>query len=229
MYLSNSFQDDSEMTLQVALEASDGFLIASDTRAISGLLRCGSTVQKILIAENMALVSAFSGNHLSVIIAQGLIKSAPQQFNSDAEVSNYLYEKIADCVRAIGVPEKQEILVGIPNAIAGVHRLWWIYFDKQPCVMCVRDKVYGGIESDPAIYLTERYYRNECSVSDLMMLAAHMIIEGHNLDGINVAGLDVLVSKDGENPRLLDPKEIKELGKRSNSIHEQISHLFFPR
>jgi hypothetical protein len=240
MYFLSPCQDDSDMTLQVALAGRDGFVIASDTKAISGTgasafpgagtrnIRRSSSVRKILVAVNGGLVCAFSGDELSMAIAQKLVDSCPGQFNTDAEVREHL-QRSAVFAQELGLnPDKQLIIAAIPNAAPPVSKLWRVYFVPGPTVMAVRNRVVGGDESNSAIYIVERYHNVTCSVKELQVLAAHTIREGHYLNAITVDGLDVLVAKDGTAPRFLEEIELADLAKRSDSIHDEVSRLFVP-
>jgi len=229
------------MTLQVAFVARDGLVIASDKKAISSgegfraipragtrNIRRSSRMQKILVAENGSLICAFSGNDLSAAIAQRLVDSPPDQFDHDTEVRNHLLKSGQFAKELAKSPENQLIIAAVPNALQGVHRLWRVYFYPDPLVCPVEDMICGGDESNPAIFLMERYYEPSHSVQDLQFLAAHVVIEGHNLNALSVDGLDVLISEGSSKPRFLTDDELEPLRKRSATLHSDFKKSIFP-
>jgi 20S proteasome alpha/beta subunit len=207
------------MTLQVGLVAKNGFVLASDRKAVRNFrklppvegrtrLNTSSKITKILVSTNGKLVCAFSGSDASAAVARRLIDSCPEKFDTDAQVEEYLRK--ASQKNGGERPDNELVIAAIPGA-QGVGRLWRILFSPSPVVQLIHDKIYGGEETNPAVYLTERYYQESLSVNELASLAVHFILEGHRLSSSTVGGLDVFVSEDGNESRFLSDDEKKHL------------------
>lgn len=225
------------MTLQIGLVALDGFVIASDRKAVRNprelppmgrrlSVRSSSRILKILSAANGGLVCAFSGDDLSMVVAQGLIVTSPKRFDNDAHVEEYLTATSREIISRGKNPEGQQIIAALPNS-QGCGRLWHLRFVPHPVAQVEHERIYGGDEGNPAAYLIERYYRPSYSVDCLKLLAAHFVIEGARFSSF-VADLDVLISKSGELPYLLPEIELDALKLKSAQFGAAMDNFLQP-
>jgi hypothetical protein len=123
----------------------------------------------------------------------------------------------------------QLVIAAIPNRTIALHKLWRVTFlgDSTPLIQMVDDKLYGGDESNSAIFFGERYHDPSKTVDDLKTLAAHIILEGHKLSPSAIDGLELLESRDGHEPRLLEAWELAVLKTKSDAIHSGLVKDFF--
>jgi hypothetical protein len=229
------------MTLQIGFVARDGFLIASDRRTVSGFglpdnpgvrtpkIRTGGT-RKIFVSEVSGLVCAFSGSDMSHDIAEKLISSTPSRIQTHSEIRTHL-QRSEEFARALGQePRGEMIIAGIPDASENTDKLWRIFFRNAPgytaTIMPIYPKLFGGDESNSAVFLGERYCDPSKTVEESQLLAAHVILEGSKVNSLSVGGLDILVAKDGEKPRFLNTVELTDLERRSGDVHDGLKKLF---
>jgi hypothetical protein len=228
------FPEIEPMTLQIAMIGKDGIVIASDTKASSAAnwRQIPSGTQrtitrtfkgpKILISPTNSLVCLFSGSDAAALLAQTMVANAPREFANDREVSDYLTKQTSKNMT------NELIIAAIPKALAGVHKLWRVSFlsEPVPLVGVVEDKLYGGDESIASVFYGERYYDASRTVDELILLAAHVILEGHHLFS-SIDGLTVLTIKDGEEPKFIDNAELDLLRCRSAAIYNRVRDDLF--
>ncbi len=224
MRFSSPLQEEPIVTLQAAFVGRDGFVIASDTKALGGFLYRSSATNKILIGAKSNIVCAFSGNDLSAAIAQRLVDSAPDEFESDYAIATFLLTKGDEFAKRLGKdPSGQLIIAAVPH----IHKLWRVFFFNEPAVTTIETKVYGGDEKNSAVFLGERYYSKSLSVKELTILASHIVLEGHHRNGLEVEGLEVFVCQDEISPRFLTEYELENLRRRSDAIHREFSEVLY--
>lgn len=232
-------EDEAPMTLQVALIAKDGFVIASDTKAFAGgesiapfskrhlVLRSAKT-RKILISETGNVVVAFSGNQAVQNIAHHLVENLngienPVSQNQLESITNALLGNYIPEIR----PKGPTLAVVFPHQGA-LSTLWEVSFYGQAFLTPMTNRLIMGDRANPAIFFVERYCGDEIdkSLDSLTLMAAHMVLEGHPFNPSCVAGLDVVVSRNGEKPTFLDEKELLALCDKSDRIHKLLIDNF---
>ena len=221
-------EEELNMTLQVALVGKDGFVIASDMKAVAeSLIRRATEMRQILISEKGDLVCAFSGHHLLSKAANRLLKSASEPgTNISLCLEAKAEQAFDDYERNIQVTIHGDLIVAIPGT---PPQMWNVSFlNGQASSQPVSDRVIRGDRINPAVFFAERYHAVEQSVEELKVLAAHTVIEGGLLDPTYVGGLDVLVSTNGEKPRFLEEHELQLLRSRSADIHNALTTAIFP-
>ena len=232
-------EEELNMTLQVGLVGHDGFVIASDTKAVTGgdstaggpstMRRTGAT-RKILVSDSGNLVCAFSGNQTIPLVARQLLGLLNDHLGADVE--KCLLEKTEQILDAIGAGR-----LGLSGvlilAVPGIPKLWEITFAYQmgqTFLNTVSNRATGGDRGNPAVFFLERYQDGTTnrSVKELTVLAAHTVLEGHVLNPTTVDGLDVLVSENGGKPRFLGEDELQSLRDRSEALHATFKTALFP-
>jgi hypothetical protein len=233
------FQDDLNMTLQVALVGRDGFVIASDTQGVRGVdgidskRYAASGVRKILHSVSHRVVCAFSGDQIISNCAQRLLKldlaSATEETLREL-LQNEIERIFKDCTLDLPPQAPARICGQLILAISGRSKLWEISFAYgQRFVTSVSNHLIGGDLRNSAVFLVDRLHRDgvERSVDELKVLAAHTVLQGHFVNPTSVGGLDVFVSKNGETPDFLGNDELEVLRARSESLHNMlVSEIF---
>ena len=232
------FEEEPDMTLQVALIGTDGFVIASDTKAVSGggiaapfskkhRLRMFSETTKIIHNDADTLVCAFSGNQTIREIARRLRDAVGEDAGQDlaAQLQNKIDAAFAACSDTVRNNANGLIIVIIPNAENGMPKMWEISFHGQPLVEPTHICSIGGDRSNSAIMWAQQYQIEglKRSVDELKLLAAHTVVEGHFLNATEVDGLDVFVAKNGEKPRFLENDELQSLWDRSEVLRDKLA------
>jgi 20S proteasome alpha/beta subunit len=223
------------MTLQVGLVARNGFVLASDRKAVrnfrtlpeagsSPRLTTSAKIIKILASENERLVCAFSGTDYSATVAQRMVNSCPAQFDNESQIRKFLTETSRGIER--GSLGNELVIAAVPNA-QGMGTLWGVTLGQEPLIQAHRSKVIGGEETNPAVYLIESYYQESLSVDELIRLAAHFICEGHRLSPCSVDGLDIFVWEHGGRNCFLGEGEKQALVALSASIRLQYKRMIF--
>jgi len=224
-----SLPEEETMTLQIGLEASDGFVVASDRRSFSGQIFRSTDMRKILVSdENPQVVCAFSGSDASRRVAQALV-DRHRNLKDDSDATKHFIEESVKAARdGQGGEdlEKQLVLAALVNPSEGAGRFWRITFGRTPMALPLRYKIYGGEESNPAVYFPEAHYRESACVEDLELLAAHYILQGAKHSS-SVRGLDIYVAKNGSPARFLSKSELAQLSKRSAAIARNLDELLY--
>jgi hypothetical protein len=208
------------MTLQIGMIACDGVVLASDRRAVGGLIGLlggprpvthSSEVRKILLSKDSRLACAFSGSDRAHVAAIRIAECW------DSNSSEDLLSVIRTAIAGITGVNNEQLLVAV-SGISGV-RLVRVFFDEAgPVVQRIVDKLVNGDVGNGAIYIPERFYAKSKSVEDLKLLAAHFVLEGGKLNPTMVRGLDIYVMRDGESAHFLSPDEMADLERRSAGI-----------
>lgn len=231
------------MTLQVAFVAADGFVIASDEKSnacedkllecvVPNLIRRANKVHKIVVAEKSPLVCAFSGNDVSAFVAQKLVKSSPDKFTDNAQVTAHLDRAMEFAREFMGEESDGSghvVIAAIPNAVRPVNRLWRVFWIRETLTLAIKDKLYAGDTNNSAIFFGERYHHVSLPVRALTALAAHIVLEGHRQNGLRVDGLEIFISEDGKDARFLDDTELSVLREQSDDISRKLSSLLLRR
>jgi hypothetical protein len=212
------------MTFQVAMIASDGWILASDTRASDpGPVPTGdsqvevpttSTTSKIVYRPDTKIIYAFSGGELSRIAGIMLEDEAHTGINQSQR---------SDTLTRVSVTVNQKR----PELRRG-GRLIVIFSDPQPEMFTIdlgriavsrQDVAYSAVGS-LAMFFVQRY-RERRTVDDLKFLAAHTVLQGHFFNQSVVEGLELWWGKRG----MVDQAsgaEIDALRKRSEKLDARL-------
>jgi hypothetical protein len=230
-------EDEIKMTFQIALVGKDGFIIASDRKAVRGgeptyagayQMRTTSDMRKILVSENHNLVCAYAGNQIVSWVAERLVKSLKDGVGSDP--SNLLQDKIGEIIAAFPSQLQENITGQLIVAVPGTSQLWEVSFIAgQVVVRPVSDHLFGGDRGNSGVFFAERYSAeiNDRTVDELKLLGAFTVLEGGFLNPTGVGGLDILVSKHNEKSRFLDDGELQLLCDRAQSLHKILTVELF--
>jgi hypothetical protein len=228
-------EEEIPMTLQVGLVGTDGLVIASDQKATfaEDRTRASSATQKLFWDTATGIVCAASGDPVAPHIARELVhRLIPGGGSSDIVFTalqgavKELWQKHVPKKRN-GEPDREPsvcFLIGL----MGNRCLWRILLPERGSgTSPYLDKIHAGDDRNAAKYLTERFYKhsNLLPVSNLAFLAAHLILEGHELNPSGVEGLDILSWRFGEpKPKVFTEEEKRVLIRRSEGLSDLIEH-----
>jgi hypothetical protein len=189
------------MTLQVAMLGRDGWVLASDTKGTlqgGGWVRQTYQAQKILYRNGVA--SAVYGDESAMVARQEItdLNPAPKDFDDPA-----FQQRIAQTAKDVWEREfkTQPISQGRDRGIifmaVGHKTIWNLAFGKEGLVRFDYSRLITGDPFNPVIFLSERYYQPDHTVSELAILAAHIVVQGRRSNSM-VDGLELITWCNGD-------------------------------
>ncbi len=203
----------SNMTFQVALVGKEGAVVASDTKAVNetSVRRVATPQRKILYSANA--VCAVAGASYASDMASELLKEMSKKSATSTE---QLYEQ-ANGVYKTYDPEIKNAMANSTILVAAREsneiKLWYLSIYGKVFVDPPNRYLIGGDRHNPAVGVIEIYYDNplDKSIEALKSLAAYAVLQGHISNPTYVDGLDVLVWRNGEEPKFLEDQELDSL------------------
>jgi len=230
------------MTLQVCLIGQDGFVLASDTRGV----RLGSdeitqrySTSKIYFDKNECAAWCSSGYDLGKRLCEKLAVLFADQHTGGQRT----LDELQRCVRDVAVDvqvsaDERQYQLGKGKMLLVAQRgsqikgfifeLGWgtnpnrwgtLGGDSFP------DKMTSGATGNAAIFFPERHYSKALGESELIRLAAHTVLMGHQLDPGPIDGLEVIVCRAGT-LRRLGHDELENLRSFSAALDDLLSKQF---
>ncbi len=209
------------MTLQIAMIGSDGWILASDTRATyqgdDRYIRDTSEERKIEWLDEFGLAYAWAGAPCAQAAARDL-RAALKGKKIDPGLSE-LQDPICGLCNGAWKKEHRrqpfsqqigQLIVVAPDSPTSFLR---VEIDKESSVHQVFTKAVTGDGSSPAKFFVERYYDRRSSVEKLKLLSAHTVLMARHFNSM-IDGLQMLVCRDGVVSWLSD-SELVELRLRS--------------
>jgi hypothetical protein len=105
------------------------------------------------------------------------------------------------------------------------REFWVLKIGRNSIAHAYMDKCVMGDVANPATYFLERCYRPTLPVSQLIFLAAHIILMGPSFNSVGVGGLNITKCEAGK-AESLSLDQLHDLEKRSFQVDEQIGSLF---
>jgi hypothetical protein len=230
------------MTLQVCLIGKDGFVLASDKRAV----RCGPeettqcySTEKIFFNEREGVASCSSGHELLKVLCQILEEelATPDQSGKRSldQIKQCLRQAVEKVQNVYPVEEqkygqgKLMLVADVGESIKGCvfHGAWintsakWDLFKVEHFT----DKMSCGDTRNGAPMFVEKYYgQTEGEVAHLR-LAAHTILTGAQLSPQFIGGLEILTFSGGKFRKLLED-ELEELRRFSAKVDKSLLRGF---
>jgi len=222
-------EEELPVTLQVALIASDGWVLASDTLETfdAGTIELASSVEKLHLDADIGVACSVSGDKWAFVARDRfLTKVASVRGNLRIGVLNEIATEIW-----------QEIPVAERNR---TERKLIVIFRDDPkhlyvlpildgvCAIQKRDFATAGHDRNPAHFFIQRYYirgattRN--TVDQLKLLAAHTILAAAK-HHTSIQGLSMIVCRDGCCEPLSDD-QIEELRLQSEAVDKELISRF---
>lgn len=240
------------MTLCILAFASDGWIMAADRRVQNQLgstwnaTRLLETANKICLDRETGSAACFSGDLVSLKIAEGLVagirakqfEQVPHEYDrreSIKAMANDIFREVkgqwADQLRSC----ERTVLVVFPSGetwrIAGWEGVGATLISHKKGAICIGDA------PNPAVYLTQRYYPSSAelklkTVAELELLVAHTVLEAGVLNPTGIQELDLLTfkktSNEAEKFHFYQQQELDLLAAKSIDKFKEISKLLFP-
>jgi|HubBroStandDraft_6_1064221.scaffolds.fasta_scaffold576715_1 hypothetical protein len=229
------FDEDFLVTFQVAMTATDGWIMASDTQATqfagiaSGGIRETTDTKKIAHDQSSRTTFMVSGDGVGRIAARDII-SALRAFGSypDDDWLEHAMPRIASAAFAEHTSKRQppsprKIILAVQNS----RPFWQVWVGKNSTAERVYSKTFGGDETNSAKFFVEQYYNREATVGTLLPLAAHSVLMAGNRNPSGVGGLEITFWEDGGLiDWSVDSPELRQLADRSEQIDTYVkTHL----
>jgi hypothetical protein len=230
------------MTMQVAMRAKDGIILASDTRAteIPELRenefwaggRYGHNVRKIKISHERGMaISCAWDIKTAAYIAQKIISDlTDDEMSRPDEIEGAIERICANTPASIGRKNAQ-CLVVLTRPLLQIFWLQGIVQGGEWRADCRKftDLAIAGDSTNAAIFWAERYYSQDRWIKKTMKrilpLAAHMICSAHYLNTSGVGGLEMVLCSSVEIKRLSD-KTIEDLEDKAEEWDKEIGNRF---
>lgn len=234
------------MTLQVALQGRDGFVIASDRKNLAKdeknisprwIAQTGET-GKILVSKDEDLVCAFAIHESYSAIARDVIAKPLPNLQSDGDVYAYFCQTVrAEIEASPDWPSRacKPLIFGLPKADPKIPKLWQMIVHPGPLVTAAPCplRAYAGNGDNAAIYFVERFQPvgllEKQPVDELIGIAVHTVLEGAQLNRYGIGGIDVLLCKDGHSPDFIAAAKLKTISncslELSTHVAQQLLHL----
>jgi hypothetical protein len=215
------------MTLQIGLVGTDGIVLASDEKTVFfDEIQTGGLTCKFL--SDATRLIAFSGYEISRKVAQRIMDNEEiQDFEGQrSEVERLASDVCQEPFEDLVAPARSdgELFIVSKGRSDRFYSLYVNPKSKNFFLSPRKDKAVAGHKLNSAVFFLERYYRKS-SVSELALLAAHVILQGHELNYAGIEGLEIFVcNKEGFH---LQPTEILEaLVAKSQKLDSQLRDLF---
>jgi hypothetical protein len=205
------------MTIQVAMIAADGWVLASDRQgAMQGSNWKRHTYETEKIVFRNGVVSAVYGDECA-IIARGRIldelKPTPDvisdpDFQKKAEkLAVQVWETEATAFPGISAGRDR----GIIFMTVGQKVIRSLAFGKLPVSHSSSTRWIGGDKANVAIFFSERYYDIRLPTMELAVLAAHTVVQAARFNPIGIRGLDLIAWQAGRpEAEILDSAKYEE-------------------
>jgi hypothetical protein len=219
------WQDYEELpvTLQVAMIASDGWVIASDERSTlqgPGWIRQQHDTDKIAYRSGVA--SFVWGDECALIAQQRILDELrpiaesigkPEFRQAARGIAQEVWQSLA---RSTSFKLAPEGIRGITFAAVGnKQEMWDLTFGEHSRMIPIDTKRVFGDPANPVIFFSEQYYEKKAKAAELAILASHIVLQGVRYNRM-VGGLKVMTwSEPDTAPRVLDSTE---LTKRSQAL-----------
>lgn len=225
------------MTFQVALRGSDGVVLASDTKMVSGSgARTGWTSTKIFCHADRGLAYACSGEKIALTAGQFLSQRLESKEVKLQDMGSLLMQVGQQAWREQwGYEPVPRELIGTVSSLLvawnqqGESKLWRLDIYHTPDCYQIDDKVVAGDTDNPAVFVLEHYYPDKLRpVVELILLAAHTVLMAAQHNPEMISGLEMVVCKDGS-CQPVSAEELTELRSRSHKLDENMGHgLYAP-
>ena len=221
-------ENDLPMTLLVALKATNGWLLASDTllREIDPATSAPylSNVRKIEIPLNVPLVYAYSGDDLSRT-AGLLLRNELRANGCPAESRETLLMQVGNSLLSDRAPRPISMRRLIVVFTAPPIEIWTLDLFTPPHPFCwtpIRRAEHVTAGAPTGATLFPQLFYSPLPIEKLQMLAAHTILTGAQCEPSLISGLDIYVAPNHGPSRFLSPDEIRELIHRSENLQSSI-------
>ena len=207
------------MTLQVCLIGQDGFVLASDTRGARvgpGEITQHYSTSKIYSDERGCAAWCSSGHDLGKRLCERLSALFAESTSDSQRTFTQLNHCVMDTAAEVQVSAfERDMQLGKGKLLLVAQREdevkgfifelgWGTNSQKWGTVGgdCFKDKMSSGATGNAAIFFSERHYSKALQEPELLRLAAHTVLMGHQLDPGPIEGLEIVACRPGALRRL---------------------------
>jgi len=212
------------MTMQIAMIGTDGIVVASDRKwgGDTGGSRETHLASKIKMDTQRGIAVACAESEVSLNIANAILEKLTEEMRS--ALPEPAIERIAkevmhgfDHDRILRPQSHCLIVLNKPS-----RRIFSLKVgpDGETCTEFF-DKRRAGDPGNPAMFFAQAYYAPR-PIKKLAFLGAHIVLTAAQFNNDGIGGLEILLC-DKRGFRMLSSDEIKELKKRSSTLHKTIS------
>lgn len=222
--------------------ASDGFVLAADTRRIEsggneGGICLSVSRSKIYISQS-GIMTAFAENDVARLAAE-LLTTELDGLNeppADLKIEMEKASRVACGSRLAAGRDHVGTVLSI-NPYARQHPILRYQFGCwrdgfQGDAEYSTDRMMAGYHKTPALFFLERYAdlpgRNR-NVEDLAILAGHMLNTAHHLHRDRISGMQIATMKTGGLPRFVQRESLRAIQSRSDEILNGIESSMFSK
>lgn len=188
------------MTMQVAMIAADGIVVASDMKWVTpgddrrGPFRHSEYKSKIKVDREIAICCAGEDMGSSTQVADEILLHWREGEGDEVQrirriVTPLFKKRSIECLVAIAAPNKKLIyILGAKVAVGAGAKTEW-----RLTIAPVHRFQTAGDQANAAKFWL-RYYDASLSVQELKRLAAHLVVEAVNFNNAMIGGLEVVES-----------------------------------
>jgi hypothetical protein len=186
------------MTMQIALWATDGILLASDTKwMIDNGVRYSQTQTKVLLHKSKGVAIALARNmETAFLIGNRILRELTEtEWRNPA---SRIEELTRYALNLAGERTDIECLIVRSRPTMALFHLQTqvTKFQTEPeCHRLFKGYAIAGDRSNSAVFFLEKYYERR-PVKQILSLAAHTIIAAHDLNNAAIDGLEMLICND---------------------------------
>jgi hypothetical protein len=197
---SSAGEDEPPMTMQVAMIARDGIVLASDLKWVTtgndprGPFRHPEYKSKIKVDREIAVCCAGEDMISSTRVADEILLHWREGDGDEVQrirgiVTPLFKRRHIECLVAIAPPSNKLIYIrGAKIAVGIGSKTEW-----RLTIAPVRGpQTAGDVANDATFWL--RYYDASLAVEELKGLAAHLVVEAQNFNNAMIGGLEVVIS-----------------------------------
>jgi hypothetical protein len=236
--LPTTYQEEEPVTFQVALQASDGWIMASDTLETRDggassypSIRHRTHTNKITYDANAGIAYFVCGDALAMNVAR---EAAPLFAGSAAsletrlvEVANQHWSK--DHRKEKSPSFRRVVFKRTTSDPPFDGPFWELTIDKRSELKALSGKLVSGDIVSPAVFFTERYYDQKYPVRKLLRLAAHTILIAATFNK-SIGGLELLFREKSRGQPVfwkLGAPELEQFEDFSSNLEKQIRGSLF--
>lgn len=220
------WEDLDRMTLQIGLVGSDGIVLASDR--LVNVSEAGdftlSIRSKFFSTDAMACcwsgdsVARYAAMHISQCDWSSPLDRRKTLRDCGDRAWNFVHGSFQHVPKAQISPRK--VLV----AFSSDASLWELDLSQMSIADVVIDKTVAGSARTTIKHLINNYVpRERLPIANLVLIAAHSILMGHQEQNADIDGLEIAIIRRGENPQFLTKDQENTLEYLSAELHASLS------
>lgn len=244
MYLLHRTFDPEEipLTFQVGMIASDGVILASDTKLTTygpplDSIRSSSVTKKISIHPSGDAMYCWAGD---ARVGQLAVEFIPRLLRIDPGVHDHCTingelmdtaEVVTTQIRAASKPNSDKPISGdllIACRRSGSPELWRVGWDpfaygtQMAVNFHILNKCVIGDVQNSGLFFLEKYWQSGRTIDELLLLAAHNVLMVGKLNPTGVDGLEIAIWRNGGKPEALSYNALNTLKTKSDILDSQI-------